>query len=135
MKKIKQLSLFLDNKPGVLAKICAALARKKVNLRGLSVSDGHDHAVVRMVVDDPRRAIHILGESGILVVENDVLIVNLPNATGSLGAIARRLASGNVNIEYGYCTASPDQKSAQLVLSVSPIKNAERILKALLKKR
>ena len=88
-----------------------------------------------MVVDDPRRAMHLLGESGILVVENDVLVVNVPNAAGSLGAISRRLGAGKVNIEYSYCTAAPDQKSAQLVLSVNPIGSAEKILKTLLKKR
>ena len=125
----------MDNKPGVLARICAVLARKKVNILGIAVTDGHDHAVVRMVVDDPRRAMHLLGEAGMLVVENDVLMVNVPNRAGALGAISRRLASAKVNIEYSYCTAAADQKNAQLVLSVNPIKSAEKILKTLLKKR
>lgn len=129
MKKVKQLSLFLDNKPGVLSRVCAVLARRKVNLLGLSVSDGHDHAVVRMVADDPRRAIHCLGEAGILVVENDVLLMTFPNRTGALGAVARALARAGVNIEYSYCTSPPDQSAAALVLSVSDIEAAGRVLK------
>ena len=119
VKKVKQLSLFLDNKPGVLARVCAALQRQKVNILGISVADGHDHAVVRLVTDDPRRASHTLGSAGILVVDNDVLLVDLPNRMGALGAISRVLASAKINIEYSYCTAQSNQKSAALVLSVS----------------
>lgn len=129
MRKVKQLSLFLDNKPGVLAKVCAVLARRKVNLMGIAVTDAHDHAVVRMVVDDPRLAVHCLGSAGILVVENDVLMIELPNQTGALGVVARSLARSNVNIEYSYCTAALKASAAVLVLAVSDIGAAERILR------
>lgn len=129
MKKVKQLSLFLDNKPGVMARICAVLERRKVNILGISVNDGHDHAVVRMVVDNPRAALHCLGEAGVLVVENEVLMLDLPNRTGALGAIARALASAKLNLEYSYCTASPDQRKATLVLSVNDTNAAARVLK------
>ena len=132
VKKVKQLSLFLDNKPGVLAKVCAVLARQKVNILGISVTDGHDHAVVRLVTDDPRRAIHTLGSAGILVVDNDVLMVDLPNRAGALGAVSRILAAAKINIEYSYATASQNQKAATLVLSVSDTNAAEKVLGRLL---
>ena len=135
VKKVKQLSLFLDNKPGVLAKVCAVLARHKVNLLGIAVNDGHDHAVVRLVVDNARSALHAFGATGILVVDNDVLMVDVPNRTGALGAIARSLASAKINIEYSYATAATNQKSASLVLSTSDVVGAERVLNRLLAKK
>ena len=64
MKTVKQLSLFLENKPGTLVAVCRALADEKINFQAMSVSDAVDHAVVRMVVSDPRRAVHLLGERG-----------------------------------------------------------------------
>lgn len=134
MKRVKQLSLFLDNKPGVLAKICAVLSKRKVNILGLSVIDGHDHAVARMVVDDPRTAVHCLGSAGVLVVENDVLMLDVPNRAGALGAIAGSLAKADLNIEYSYCTAGPKQVSANLVICVNDLPKARRVLSHRLKK-
>ena len=131
MKKIKQLSLFLDNKPGVMARICAVLQKKKVNILGISVNDGHDHAIVRMVVDDPRTALHCLGSAGLLIVENDVLMLEVPHRAGALGAISRKLASAGVNIEYSYCTAGPKQREAALILSVNNLNGAMKALKSL----
>ena len=61
MKTVKQLSLFLENKPGTLAAVCKALADEKINIQAISVSDAVDHAVVRMVVSDPRRAASLPG--------------------------------------------------------------------------
>ena len=52
----KQLSLFLVNKPGVFADVCQTLGEHKINIRGMSVSDTVDHAVVRLMVDDPNKA-------------------------------------------------------------------------------
>ena len=61
MKVEKQLSLFLENKPGTLAAVCQALADEAVNIYAISVVDAVDHAVVRMVVSDPTKAITLLG--------------------------------------------------------------------------
>jgi hypothetical protein len=129
MKQTKQLSLFLANKPGVLSKVCFFLAKQKVNILGISVIDTHDHAVVRMIVDNPRVAVHCLGAEGILVLENDVLVLDLANRVGSLGAVSRTLAANKINIEYSYCTADKDQSRAQLVMSVSDLKRAAKLLK------
>lgn len=88
----KQLSLFLVNKPGVLADVCQSLSDNNINIRGLSVSDTVDHAVVRLIVDDPIKAIHLLGEHGVLVVETDVLAVDVDDQPGALAKVARKLA-------------------------------------------
>ena len=75
MEIARQLSVFLANKPGTLAKVCDELARQKINIWALSISDTSDHSVIRMVVSDYRKALHIFEEHGTLVVETDVLMI------------------------------------------------------------
>ena len=122
----KQLSIFLENKPGVLAKMCRTLADHEINIRGLSISDTVDHAVVRLVVTDPRKAIHVLGEHGMLVVETDVLALDLPDKPGKLAEIAGKLARAKINIEYAY--GSSDHSEGVVFVRVSDIKKAVQVL-------
>jgi len=129
MKTVEQLSLFLENKPGTLAAVCRTLAVAKVNVLAISITDGVDHAVVRMVVDEPQKALHLLGERGVLVVERDVLLIACQNRPGALASLARKLAAGKVNIEYAYAAAVPDAATGAMILRVDNIANAKRILK------
>jgi hypothetical protein len=122
----KQLSIFLENKPGVLADVCNTLGAHNINVRGMSVSDTVDHAVVRLIVDDPRKAIHILGDHGALVVETDVLAVKLDDKPGELGKLARKLARARINIEYAYGTSAGNE--ATVFFRVSDAKKAIKLL-------
>ena len=105
----RQLSVFLENRPGVLAAVCNALVEKNVNIIGFSISDTVDYAVVRLVVDDPTTATHVLGEGGALVVETDVLALKMENSPGALQKVAEKLAQAKVNIEYAYGSGDGDE--------------------------
>ncbi len=129
MKIVRQLALFLENKPGTLSKVCGALAAAKINIYAISVSDGVDHAVVRMVVDDSHSALHLLGEHGVLVVERDVLMLEGRNKGGELADIAAKLAKNKVNIEYAYSATPPNAQTGAMILRVDNPKKAARILK------
>ncbi len=129
MKTVTQLSLFLENKPGTLAAVCGTLARAKVNILAISVTDGVDHAVVRMVVDEAQRALHLLGERGVLVVERDVLLIACRNKPGELAAIARKLSAKKVNIEYAYAATVPDAPAGAIILRVDNLSKARKVLK------
>jgi hypothetical protein len=122
----KQLSIFLENKPGVLAKMCRTLGEHEINIRGISISDTVDHAVVRLVVTDARKAIHVLGEHGMLVVETDILALDLPDSPGKLAEAAGKLARAKVNIEYAY--GSSDTTHGMVFVRVSDIKKAVEVL-------
>ena len=115
MEIVKQLSVFLANKPGTLAAVCVELAKAKVNISAMTISD----TVVRLVVSDTRRALDIFEERGVLTVENNVLSIENGNQPGALARIAKRLAKGKVNIEYGYLATSPGAKSGLLILRVT----------------
>jgi hypothetical protein len=129
MRVDRQLAVFLENRPGTLARMCQALAEERINLLALTVSDTVDHAVVRIVVDKPDEAIHLLGANGMLVVESDVLIVDVPNKAGALAEIAERLADSDLNIEYAYCTAAEGQPKGMLVLRTRDPERAMEVLR------
>lgn len=128
MRVGKQLSVFLENKPGTLARMCEALGEAGVDLIALTVSDTVDHAVVRMVADKPDEALHVLGNAGMLVVESDVVLLHVPNEPGAVGKVAAKLADGGVNIEYAYCTAAPGQPQGTVIIRT---RDPERAVEAL----
>jgi len=124
----KQLSVFLANKPGTLAQVCDELAREKVNIYALTISDTVDHAVVRMIVSDTQKALQIFGDHGTLAVENDVLMIDGDNRPGSLAQIAHRLAEAKINIEYAYLATSPSSKKGLAIIRPSNAKKALEVL-------
>jgi len=128
MQIAKQLAIFLENKPGMLARVCDALADHAISIHALSTSDTFDHTVMRMVVSDSRRALHVFEERGTLVVEDDVLMVEGDNKPGSLARISRRLAEKKINIEYAYCSTPPSAKKGLLILRVNDARKALKVL-------
>ena len=128
MEIVTQLSLFLENKPGTLAKVCEELARQKINILALTISDSIDHAIVRMVVSETRKALTIFEERGVLVVDSKVLMIENSNKPGSLAKIATRLAKAKINIEYAYLATSPGASSGLLIVRASDTKRAKKVL-------
>lgn len=130
MQITTQLALFLDNRPGALARVCEALQKEKINIHAVMTSDTVDHIVVRMVVSDPRRALLLFEEHGTLAVESDVLMIDGDNRPGSLADIATKLSAARVNIEYCYCATSPGSRKGLLILRASDSRKALKVLNA-----
>lgn len=112
----KQLSVFLANRPGILAGMCSVLSESGVNILAMAVHDTVDNAVVRLLVDHPTKALLLLEQEDLYVLEQDVVVVELENSTGALTRICQALAEADVNISYAYCTALPGQETGALVL-------------------
>jgi hypothetical protein len=123
-----QLALFLDNRPGTLARVCEALSRAKINIYAITTSDTVDHSVIRMILSNPRQALLLFEEHGTLVVESEVLLIEGDNKPGSLARIAQKLADANINIEYCYCATPPDARKGLLVVRTSNAKKALKVL-------
>ncbi len=130
MDIVTQLSVFLVNEPGTLADVCDALASANINIYGLTISDTVDHAVVRLVVSDTRRALHLFEERGVLVVENEVIMFDNSNKPGALSAIARKLSKAKINIDSAYLATSPSSRKGLLILRVGNPKKALALLTA-----
>jgi hypothetical protein len=128
MEVTTQLALFLANKPGTLAAVCDALAAEQINIFGLTISDTVDHAVVRMVVSDTKKALTIFEEHGTLVVESEVLMLEHDNEPGTISKIAKKLAAENVNIEYAYLASAPSAAKGLLIIRPNNLRKAAQIL-------
>jgi len=131
MEPATQLAVFLSNRPGALARVCDALAKADVNIHALATSDTVDHSVVRMVVSDPTRALMLLGEAGVLALENDVLMIESDNHPGTLARIAERLSQAEVNIEYTYMAATINADKGLMILRPNDVEKALRALQSL----
>lgn len=131
MDIVTQLSVFLENKPGALARMCRALEEEGVNILGLTISDTVDHAVIRMVVSEPTKALHLLEQRNVLVVENEVLMMENDNRPGGLAEVAEKLARSRVNIEYAYLANGPRSKKGILIMRPSNVRKALEVLSAL----
>jgi hypothetical protein len=128
MQITKQLAIFLENRPGMLARVADALAEAKINIYAFTTSDTVDHTVIRMVVSDYRKALHMFEEHGTLVVEDDVLMVSGSNQPGELARMAHKLAEAKVNIEYCYSATPPESKKGLVVMRVSNPAKALKVL-------
>jgi hypothetical protein len=127
-KKVRQLAIFLENLPGVLAKVCRDLANNKINIIALTVSDTIDHTVLRLIVNKTDEAVHLLETTGAIVVEREVILIELPNVHGSMYKVADYIASKKQNIEYLYCSSLPNQKKGSLILRTKNIKKTMELL-------
>jgi hypothetical protein len=128
MQITKQLAIFLDNRPGTLARVLDALMEAKLNIYAITTSDTVDHSVIRMVVSDYRKAIDVFETHGTLVVEDDVLMLEGNNKPGELARIAHALAKGKVNIEYCYSATPENVKKGLIILRVSNPAKAMKML-------
>jgi hypothetical protein len=123
-----QFSIFMVNKPGVLAHVLGEFAKAKVNVIALTVMDSVEHGVLRVVLESPQKAREILTRSNMAFNETDVLCLNLTNQSGALADIAEKLAKSHINISYAYCTAGARGGKTTGVLKVADVKKAMKIL-------
>ena len=124
----KQLSVFMENKPGKLSQICHSLAENDINIMAMSVHDTVDHAIVRLIVDQPTKALVILEEEGVYTIAQDVVILEIENKPGIISTIARKLFRADINIEYAYCTASKNQDFGCVVIKTKDAEQTSEIL-------
>jgi hypothetical protein len=126
---IKQISISLDNTPGMLSKVSEILGNEGVNIRAISVADTADISTVRFVVDDPTKAINILTTNGFAIKETDVLAVETPDHPGGLNAVLRPLKDASINVHYLYPYLGRASDQAIVILGVDKIEETEKVLK------
>ncbi|MDR1422523.1 MAG: hypothetical protein LBI64_06650 [Coriobacteriales bacterium] len=120
---IKQLSVFVENKAGHLARITAALEAAKISIRGFSLADTADFGIVRIIVDQPEAAMAALRGVGILARMNDMICIELPDTPGALDEVFTAVGDAGLNVEYAYSLVS-----TYVVLKVADSVQAEALL-------
>lgn len=100
---VDQITVFLENTEGRLAALCRTLADSNVNMSALTIADTTDYGVVRIICDDPAKAIEVLESADFRAVATKVSAIAVPNEPGGLARLLETLDSIKLNIEYGYC--------------------------------
>lgn len=124
----KQITVFLENKPGRLANLLAHLAQAKINITALAVMDRSDQGVLRLVAEDPGRTGQVLKELNLPHTETDVLKVELRNQPGALAHVCEVLAAEHINIDYTYCSSGGRNGRVFGIFKVANADKASRIL-------
>lgn len=124
---VNEMTFFLSNQAGELAKIAKSLAEAEVNVKGLLVSEGFGKSVVRIVVDDKKKAIEVLEGLGIDdITVGKILSILMPSKSGMLSELSEVLSKSNMNIENIYVTEST-QGDTMAYVSVVDVDEAMRI--------
>jgi hypothetical protein len=100
--KLTQISLFLENRKGRLAEVCSVLGRDKVNIRALTIAETDEFGVLRMVVDQPDKALATLRAGGFVASVTHIVALEVDDRPGGLAAVLRVLTEAGLNIEYMY---------------------------------
>ncbi|MEM1578827.1 MAG: ACT domain-containing protein [Archaeoglobaceae archaeon] len=124
---IKQLSVFVENKPGRLAAVTGVLFSKGINLRAFTIADAGDFGIIRMVVDNTEKAYKALKEAGFTVTVSEVIAVEVEDKPGELFRISKALGDEGINIEYVYAFTS-EKHRALIIFRVSDLEKAKNIL-------
>jgi hypothetical protein len=123
-----QLSVVIENRPGVLTRLCDALSSHNINIEGFSAYGETEHGIVRIVTEDAERAVDILADRGFLVTRTDVVAVKLANRPAGLLRLARQLAAEEINIHYAYGSAGQAGRLATIYLRVDEPQRASQLL-------
>lgn len=127
---IKQISAFVENRPGRLAEITKILSDNHIDLRALSIADTTDFGILRMIVDKSDEVAVLLRENRVTVTLTEVLAIRLPDRPGALNNLLRLLADHCISVEYLYAFVTPhDTKAACVVVRADDNVKAEKVLK------
>ncbi len=122
--KVKQLSVFIENKAGRVSEVTEVLGQADVNIRGFSVSDTAEYGIVRLIVDDPDTGMKALHNAGFTVKESDVLCLDLPDKPGGLAGVLKVVSDAGVNIEYVYSLIA-----TFVIINVADVNRALQLLR------
>lgn len=129
---IKQVSVFVENRPGRLSEIVDILAKNGVNMRALSIADTMDFGILRIIVDEPDKVMLMLRENKITATAADVLAVRLEDKPGALSELLGALAKEGISVEYIYAfVARQDDGAAYVVIRVEDNDKAQQVVERL----
>ncbi|BAW30806.1 MAG TPA: ACT domain-containing protein [Methanothermobacter sp.] len=127
--KVKQISVFLENKKGRLKKAVHALANANINIRALSIADTSEFGILRLIVPEPEKAKKVLEENNFVVKINDVIAVEVPDKPGGLDSVLGILTEADMNVEYVYAFVEKKGEKAIVVIRTEDLESGIKVLK------
>lgn len=113
---IKQISVFMENRPGRLAEITNVLSENNIDMRAINIADTTDFGILRMIVNDPERAEKVLRENNMTASTTDVIAVSIDDTVGAFSKVIMLLKKEDISIEYIYSFIG--EKSAKAVIVI-----------------
>ncbi len=125
---LPQLSVFVENKTGVLNGVINILANNSINIRGLSLAETKDFGILRLILDKPYKALELLKKNNYTTILNEVIAVEVKDEPGGLAKVLNILAEKGINVEYMYGFLEKNKDNAIIVLRIDDIERAIDIL-------
>jgi hypothetical protein len=126
--KVKQLSIFMENRAGRMAEIARQLGEARINIRALSLADTSDFGILRLIVNDVDKAMKILKDSGHTVSLTEVVAVEVPDSPGGLASVLEPLRDAGVNVEYMYAFVEKATDKAVVIFRFEDVDAAVKVL-------
>ncbi len=126
---IKQISVFLENKSGRMVRVAQTLGDAGINIRGISIADTSDFGILRLIVDQPDKALKELKAGGFMATVTEVIAMEVPDEPGGLAKVLTYLEKENINIEYLYSFIEKPTANAIIMMRVERIDDALAVLK------
>lgn len=126
MKRLKQVSVFVENKPGRLLDVVEIVGNHNIDIKAISLADSSDFGIVRFICENPELVHEILNKNGFTSSLTDVLAIAIGDKPGSLAQVLRDLKESNINIEYMYGFSAKIKDFAVMIIKVS---NLEETIK------
>lgn len=127
--KVKQISVFLENRRGRLAEVTRVLGENNLNIRALSLADTSEFGVLRMIIDYPDKAYMVLKENHYTVRETDVVALEVPDRPGGLAHVLNIMSEKQVNVEYLY--AFPERESLDKAIMIFKFDDVDKAITVL----
>lgn len=119
MANVRQISVFMDNKPGQLSGVMEIIKESGINVRALSLADTKDFGILRIIVHDTEKAVDALKDAGYAVTVNEIVAITIPDSPGQLSRVLEILGKDNVNLEYLYAFTGASDRTVSFVLRVN----------------
>ena len=119
MKQIKQLSLFVENRPGALSEVCRVLKDAQVNLCAMSVADTAEFGILRLLLDDIDRGNAALKTAGFITKETNVLAISVPDCAGGVAGVFEKTDALGISVEYMYAITFGRKDKAVIIFRFS----------------
>ena len=125
---VKQISVFVENKPGKLSAVTRLLADSGVDIRAFSVADSRDFGILRLIVNDPDKASEVLKAAEVTISVTNVIAVCIGDRPGGLAEAVDCLYKSNISVEYMYAFV---EKSGDNAFAILRVENNDKALEAL----
>ena len=128
MSNVRQISVFVENKPTKLAEAMKLLKNSKINIRAMALADTKDFGILRLIVNDTEKTVDILRDASYAVTVTEVVAISIPDSPGQLSRVLDVLGDSGVNIEYLYAFIGKSDRSVSFVIRVDDNDNASSAL-------